>query len=100
MARYSPSGDLYIDWYGTTVTGRGIGSEMISRAIETVGPTNVKTVSAQLGDTNLDAFRAAKASGISSEQAVWSTPLGKTMSSLGFKSVEMAGMGNGVVFSP
>ncbi|MBN0038493.1 hypothetical protein JTL77_37280, partial [Pseudomonas aeruginosa] len=31
VARYSPDGNLYIDWYGTTVSGKGVGSEMISR---------------------------------------------------------------------
>ncbi|MBP5107533.1 hypothetical protein HUS97_32715 [Pseudomonas protegens] len=33
VARYSPDGKLHIDWYGTTVAGRNVGSEMISNAI-------------------------------------------------------------------
>ncbi|HBO1761988.1 TPA: DUF637 domain-containing protein, partial [Pseudomonas aeruginosa] len=91
VARYSPDGNLYIDWYGTTVSGKGVGSEMISRAIEAVGANKVKTVSAQLGKDNLDAFKAGSSRGLSKEQAVWNTPLGKTMSSLGFTEVEVHG---------
>jgi filamentous hemagglutinin len=64
---------------------------MVSRAIETVGPDKVKTVSAQLGKDNLDAFRAGTAAGFSKEQAVWSTPLGKTMNALGFRNVDISG---------
>lgn len=85
VARYSPENNLRVDWYGTTVSGKGVGTEMISRAIESVGADKVKTVSAQLGNTNLEVFRATKSTGLSSEQAVWSTPLGKTMKALGFK---------------
>lgn len=77
VARYSPDGNLHIDWYGTTVSGKGVGSEMVSRAIETVGPDKVKAVSAQLGNDNLEAFRAGTSAGLSKEQAVWSTPFGK-----------------------
>lgn len=65
VARYSPDGNLYIDWYGTTVSGKGVGSEMISRAIEAVGANKVKTVSAQLGKDNLDAFKAGSSRGLS-----------------------------------
>lgn len=91
VARYSPDGNLRVDWYGTTVSGKGVGTEMISRAIESVGADKVKTVSAQLGNTNLEVFRATKSTGLSSEQAVWSTPLGKTMKALGFEKVEVSG---------
>lgn len=91
VARYSPDGNLRIDWYGTTVSGKGVGTEMVSRAIESIGPDKVKAVSAQLGNTNLEAFRVAASTGLSREQAVWSTPLGKTMKALDFKVVEISG---------
>lgn len=100
VARYSPDGKLHIDWYGTTVAGRNVGSEMISNAIQAVGPGNIRFVSAQLGNTNVEVFRAAKELGLSNEQAVWHTPLGKTMNSLGFKKVEMPGSGRTVEFYP
>ncbi|MGY6241785.1 hemagglutinin repeat-containing protein (plasmid) [Burkholderia ambifaria] len=91
IGRYSPDGNFHIDWYGTTVSGRGVGTDMISKAIESVGADKVKTVSAQLGNTNRDAYNSATSSGISPVQAVWATPLGKSMSSLGFKGVEVNG---------
>ncbi|PYC13246.1 hemagglutinin repeat-containing protein [Pseudomonas mosselii] len=89
VARYAPETGLFIDWYGTTVKGRGIGTELISRAIEEVGPTRVKQVSATLGNDNRQAYQTARDAGLPADQAVWGTPLGKTMSSLGFKNVEV-----------
>ncbi|QEQ25876.1 filamentous hemagglutinin N-terminal domain-containing protein [Achromobacter xylosoxidans] len=91
VARYSPSGDLHIAWYETSVTGKGVGAEMLSRAIEAVGPNNVTSVSAKLGVSNLEVFRSAVSAGMTSEQAVWSTPLGRSMAKLGFKSLELTG---------
>ncbi|WP_232438326.1 hemagglutinin repeat-containing protein [Burkholderia ubonensis] len=91
IGRYSPDGNFHIEWYGTTVSGRGVGTDMISKAIESVGADKVKTVSAQLGNANRDAYNSATSSGISPVQAVWATPLGKSMSSLGFKGVEVNG---------
>ncbi|RDI15632.1 hypothetical protein DFO48_101910, partial [Comamonas sp. AG1104] len=87
----SDNGNLHVDWYGTTVSGKNVGSEMISRAIEAVGSDKVKTVSARLGYDNLDAFNAGVSEGLSKEQSVWKTPIGKTMSSLGFKNVKIEG---------
>ncbi|WP_249173578.1 hemagglutinin repeat-containing protein [Burkholderia dolosa] len=91
IGRYSPDGNFHIDWYGTTVSGRGVGTDMIYKAIESVGADKVKTVSAQLGNANRDAYNSATSSGISPVQAVWATPLGKSMNSLGFKGVEVNG---------
>ncbi|MGY2199002.1 hypothetical protein [Pseudomonas gingeri] len=62
---------------------------MISRAIETVGPDKVESVSAQLGKINAEVFREAKNSGMTELQVVWETPLGKTMDSLGFKRLKL-----------
>lgn len=89
VARFAPETGLFIDWYGTTVKGRNIGTELISRAIEEVGPTRVKQVSATLGNDNREAYQTARDAGLPADQAVWGTPLGKTMSSLGFKNVEV-----------
>jgi filamentous hemagglutinin len=91
IGRYSPSGNLHIDWYGTTVGGKGVGTEMISKAISSVGSDKVKTVTAQLGNTNRDVYDSASSSGLSSEKAAWSTPLGKSMKELGFTKVEVNG---------
>ncbi|MCL8343166.1 hypothetical protein [Pseudomonas mosselii] len=89
VARFAPETGLFIEWYGTTVKGRNIGTELISRAIEEVGPTRVKQVSATLGNDNREAYQTARDAGLPADQAVWGTPLGKTMSSLGFKNVEV-----------
>ncbi|WP_230960288.1 hemagglutinin repeat-containing protein [Burkholderia territorii] len=91
IGRYSPDANFHIDWYGTTVSGRGVGTDMISKAIEAVGADKVKTVSAQLGNANRDAYNSATSSGLSPIQAVWATPLGKSMNSFGFKGVEVNG---------
>lgn len=89
IGRYSPDGNFHIDWYGTTVSGRGVGVDMISKAVESVWADKVKAVSAQLGNVNCDSYNSAISSGISPVQAVWATPLGETMISLGFKGVEV-----------
>jgi filamentous hemagglutinin len=88
---------LHVSWYETSVQGRGVGTEMISRAIETVGPQRVSSVSAELGRTNLSVFEQVTASGVARQEAIWQTPLGKSMNSLGYRNVEF-GFGNSVKF--
>ncbi|WP_426336031.1 hemagglutinin repeat-containing protein [Pseudoduganella sp. R-31] len=83
----STNGDLFIHWYETSIVGRGVGSEMISNAIEAAGINDVNSVSAQLGLTNLKAFRAARDAGATPADAVWQTPLGKSMHAMGYKNV-------------
>ena len=60
---------------------------MISNAIEAAGINDVNSVSAQLGLTNLKAFRAARNAGATPADAVWQTPLGKSMHAMGYKNV-------------
>jgi hypothetical protein len=84
-------GNLFIHWYETSVQGRGVGSEMISKAIETAGVQNVTSVSAQLGLTNAKAYEAAIASGANPINAVWQTPIGKTMQSMGYTNAVQTG---------
>lgn len=62
---------------------------MLSRAIEAVGPSTVTSVSAKLGVSNLEVFRSAVSAGMTSEQAVWSTPPGRSMARLGSKSLKL-----------
>lgn len=68
-----------------------MGTEKISRAIELAGPNKINSVSALLGAANAAVFRDSVSSGSSLEQAVWHTPLGKSVSSLGFQVVEVNG---------
>lgn len=98
LSRYN-DGNLHIDWYETSVTGRGIGTEMISRAIETAGPQNVSSVTAQLGLKNLSAFQQSVGAGMVPIEAVWQTPLGKSMSSLRYRNVTFNGSSNFVRFT-
>ncbi|EIJ48486.1 hypothetical protein GWL_05200 [Herbaspirillum sp. GW103] len=91
IATYYPKGILHIDWYGTTISGKGVGTEMISRSIEFVGPERIATISAKFGNVNRGVFWDALSSGRSVSDAAWATPLGKTMRSLGFKNVSVIG---------
>jgi len=96
LGRLREGGDLFIDWYETNVPGRGVGTEMLSRAIESVGPQNVNSVSARFGLTNKAVFDASRAAGLSYEEAAWATPLGKSMRQLGFTNANATF--NGVTF--
>ena len=86
IGRLRERGDLFIDWYETSVPGRGVGTEMLSRAVESVGPESVNSVSARFGLTNKAVFDAGRTSGLSLDEAAWATPLGKSMRQLGFKN--------------
>jgi hypothetical protein len=86
----SESGDLYIDWYSTTQPGNKIGRELISNAIEAVGPRNVNTVTAQLGRDNLAAFDGLTQRGLNTVDAVANTPFGKALTDLGYKPIEVS----------
>ncbi len=87
LATFHKNGNLYINWYSTTVNGKGVGTDMISRAIEVVGQKKVLSISAEMGHTNWDVFNRNLGGGMSPIQAIWQTPLGKSMSSLGYKNV-------------
>jgi hypothetical protein len=73
IATYYPKGILHIDWYGTTISGKGVGTEMISRSIELVGPEKIATISAKFGNVNRDVFWDALSSGRSVSDAAWAT---------------------------
>jgi hypothetical protein len=78
------SGELFIDWYETTNTGNNIGREIISSVIEKLGPDNVKSVAAKLGNSNRTAYDGF-INANSNLDAVRLTPLGKALNDLGFK---------------
>ncbi|HEY9105270.1 MAG TPA: hypothetical protein VIN58_01240 [Roseateles sp.] len=91
LGRLGPDGTLFVDWYATSVPGRGVGTELLSRAIEGVGSENVSNVTARFGLTNAEAYRGALSSGLSPVEAAWQTPFGKSMSKLGFRDVDLRG---------
>ena len=80
----SKTGELSIDWYETTNTGNKVGREIISSVIEKVGANNVTSISAKLGNTNRTVFDGFIQRGFDKLKAVQSTPLGKSLSDLGF----------------
>ncbi|MBK9237222.1 MAG: hypothetical protein IPO19_15020 [Rhodoferax sp.] len=88
------SGDLFVNFYRTTEEGHGVGTEMLSRAIENFGPEQVKTVSAELGLTNKAVFRKhyVYTEGLTTAEAVQRTPIGKSLSSLGYGQIDVNGL--------
>jgi filamentous hemagglutinin len=60
---------------------------MILEAIEKIGASKVRTISGELGRVNYDAFVQARNLGLTVENAVWATPLGKSARQLGFTTV-------------
>ena len=87
------SGDMFINFYRTTETGRGVGTELISNSIQNFGPQNVQSISAELGLTNKSIFEYNMSSeGMSPISAASNTPLGKSLISLGYRQIEVNGL--------
>jgi hypothetical protein len=64
--------------------GHHIGREMISRVIEEIGPSKVKTIGAEFTDTNRQLFQKSLDKGMSSFDAARNTPFGRALRDLGF----------------
>lgn len=94
VSTFNPGqGDLFVNFYRTTENGRGVGTEMLSNSIQSFGPQNVHSVSAELGLTNKSIFEYNMSSeGMSPVQAVSNTPLGKSLISLGYRHIEVNGL--------
>jgi hypothetical protein len=87
-ASFDPkTGKLTIDMYQTTQPFRGIGTEMISRAMDAVGAAKVRTLSGDLALDNLSRYNAEIKGGATPEAAAAATPLGKSATKLGFSKV-------------
>jgi len=77
-SRFNPNtGDLNVDFVFTFNKGKGVGSELISRAVETAGPQNVKSIVGQLGADNKRIFDSGVAQGLSPLGAALKTPAAK-----------------------
>ena len=94
----SESGDLFIDWYSTTQPGNKVGRELISNAIEKIGPNNVSSVSARLGVDNSDVFKGLTQRGVQPIDAVSNTPLGKALRDLGYNPIDVSQAPYRVIF--
>jgi hypothetical protein len=81
-------GNLHIDWYSTANTGNKIGFEMIELALNRLGADRVSSISGILGESNRSAFLGALKSGLTEDDALWSTPLGKAAKTFGFSRID------------
>ncbi len=87
-SRFNPTtGDLNVDYVFTFNKGKGVGSELISRAVETAGSQNVKSIVGRLGADNRRIFDSGVAQGLSPLEAVLKTPAAKIRQNLGFKNL-------------
>jgi filamentous hemagglutinin len=85
--------DLFINFYRTTESGRGVGTEMISNSIQGFGMQNVRSISAELGLTNKSVYEYnMSAEGMSPAQAASNTSPGKSMINPGYGQIEMNGL--------
>jgi hypothetical protein len=78
------TGDLFVGWMSTIQPGRGIGTELLGLAIEAGGVAEVQSVSGELGGTNRRVYEALLRQGASPQDAVWGTPLGRSLRGMGF----------------
>jgi filamentous hemagglutinin len=89
-SRFNPAtGDLNVDFVFTFNKGKGVGSELISRAVETAGSNNVKSIVGRLGADNKKIFDSGVAQGLSPLEAALKTPAAKIRQNLGFKNIEV-----------
>ena len=82
------TGDLRIDFLRARVSGLEIGPELVSRAIEEIGPDRVLSITGQFDLDNLRVFNEARDFGLSNEQAAFSTPAASIRQRLGFGRLE------------
>jgi filamentous hemagglutinin len=91
----SETGNLKVDWMGATQQGNGLGTEMMSRAIEKIGPSNIKSISGQLDELNKSIFNEYYHEiGYDVTQSIARTPAGKIRQSLGYGDLQYS---NGIL---
>ncbi|MDP9912417.1 YD repeat-containing protein [Variovorax boronicumulans] len=95
---FTPStGDLHVSWMSTANRGMNFGTEMLSRAIEEAGPSNVKSISANLGADNLAAYNKNLGLGMSPLEAAQNTPAAKIRAKLGFGEIHYDAASNKII---
>ncbi len=80
-------GELYISWLYTANSGKGIGTELISRAIESVGPSKVKSITGEMGADNLKILNSYIKQGMSPLDAAKKTPAAAIRIKLGYGNI-------------
>jgi len=91
----SETGNLHVDWMGTAQQGNGLGTEMMSRAVENIGSSNVRSISGQLDELNKSLFNEYyNEIGYDAMQSISKIPAGKIRQSLGYGELQYS---NGVI---
>jgi filamentous hemagglutinin len=87
----SEQGELFIEWYSVSAPSRnhGVGTEMISRAIEGVGPENVRSIRAEIAESNKARFLELREKGSSITEAAAGSWLGRSANNFGFSNVQI-----------
>lgn len=84
----SQTGNLNIDWLGASPQQSGLGTEMVSRAIEQLGPENVTSISGDLDASNEGIYDYYYNDlGYSSQEALQMTPAAKIRATLGYSNI-------------
>ncbi|HEY9105272.1 MAG TPA: hypothetical protein VIN58_01250, partial [Roseateles sp.] len=81
------SGNLYISKVYAENRRIGIGTELISRAVEHYGPENVKSITGELGSSNIDIYNKLVAQGVSPMDAALRTPAAAIRVKLGYGNI-------------
>jgi hypothetical protein len=84
---YNPkTQELFIDWLGAARPGYEVGPEMVSRAIEGLGTSKVKSLAGNLEELNLEVFTDLYQNwGYTKLEAATRTPAAKLFEKLGYK---------------
>ncbi|WP_139116996.1 hypothetical protein [Candidatus Thiodiazotropha endoloripes] len=81
-------GDLFINYMTASEPRLGIGKEMLSRGVEAIGPSNVRSISGVLDETNFDIYRLYREEyGLSVSDAAMQTPAAKIRTDLGYGNI-------------
>jgi hypothetical protein len=81
------TGELRVAKLYTANRGMGLGPEIMSRAIEAIGPEKVKSISGELGIDNLDVYQANLKQGMSPIDAARNTPAAAIRTKLGYGNI-------------
>ncbi|WP_215407187.1 hypothetical protein [Janthinobacterium sp. JC611] len=91
----SKTGNLNVDWMGSAQQGNGLGTEMMSRAVENIGPSNVRSISGRLDELNKSLFNEYyNEIGYDITQSISKIPAGKIRKSIGYGDLQYS---NGVI---
>jgi hypothetical protein len=81
-------GDIFVNYMTASEPRLGIGKEMLSRGIETAGPSDVKSITGVIDEVNADIFKLYREEyGLSVSDAILQTPAAKIRTELGYGNI-------------